>query len=207
MLIKKIIVFIFLASSCIYGNNPMPEATTNENIYQFYQIFLSAYFIMMLVSMFKGYGVKRTMVIFRDYNDLGLTFLIAAAPILIYTLFTSFGGYPQLGALLAIAVSLILFVILVKNSYIDNNNSITYTSMAILTKIPLGVIWILNLISVLNPSGKTGRERRKNRGSALVFLTLLTPIISMLVVEKKGSFFNPIDWVKGRQIGNVRNHL
>jgi len=175
--------------------------------YQAYQIFLISYFVMMIVTIFKGYGENRTIIIFRDYNDLGLTFLIPVSFVLIYILFTSLGGDPRWGGMLGIIVALILFLILIRNSYIDNNRSLLYTSLAILTKMPLGIIWIVNLVSILNPSGKTGMERRKNRGSALVILTLLTPIVAMLVVEKKGSFFNPKDWIRGKQIGSVKNHL
>ena len=190
-----------------YSDTIPVEANVGQTGYQTYQIFLIAYFVMMIVTMFKGYGENRTIVIFRDYNDLGLTFLIPVSFALIYILFTSLGGNPKWGGILATIVALILFLILIRNSYIDNDRSLLYASTAILTKMPLGIIWIVNLISILNPSGKTATERRKDRGSALVILALLTPIITMLVVEKKGSFFNPRDWVKGRRIGSIRNHL
>jgi len=60
---------------------------------------------------------------------------------------------------------------------------------------------------MLNPTGKTATKRRKNRGMALVIMALITPIIGMLVVNKEGSIFNPRDWVKGRQIGSIRDHI
>jgi hypothetical protein len=60
---------------------------------------------------------------------------------------------------------------------------------------------------MLNPSGKTAKQRRKNRASALMLMAILTPIISMLIVEKKGSLFNPRDWIKGRRIGSIRKYL
>ncbi len=156
-----------LISSFIYGND---LSMTNENntTYLFYQTVLVTYFAMMIITIFKGYGENRIIIIFKDYNDLGLTFLMLAAPILIYILFTSVAGASQLAILLAVGVALILLRILIKNSYIDNNNSIPHTLMAVFTKIPLGIIWILNLISVLNPSGKTMLERRNSRGGALV---------------------------------------
>ena len=208
---KKITVYIFLFSIAImtfgYSDSMPAVENSGQTGYQTYQIFLIAYFVMMIVTMFKGYGENRTIIIFKDYNDLGLTFLIPASFVLIYILFTSLGGNPQWGVILAAIVAIILFFILIKNSYIDNNRSLLHTSLAILTKMPLGIIWIINLISILNPSGKTAMKRRKNRGSALVILALLTPIVTMLVVEKQGSFFNPRDWVRGRRIGSIRNHL
>ena len=172
-----------------------------------YQVFLLIYFIMMIITMFKGYGENRSVVIFRDYNDLGLTFLIPASFVLIYYLFMIFGGNPVWGAGLALVVALSLFAILVKNTYEDNNKAMLPTVLSLMTKIPLGIIWILSFITMLNPSGKTAKERRKNRGTALVIMAILTPILGMLVVEKQGSMFNPRDWIKGRRIGGIRNHL
>lgn len=208
---KGIVSHIFLLSMLLmtwaYPDTISVKENSGQMGYQAYQIFLISYFVMMIVTIFKGYGENRIIIIFRDYNDLGLTFLIPVSFVLIYILFTSLGGDPRWGGMLGIIVALILFLILIRNSYIDNNRSLLYTSLAILTKMPLGIIWIVNLVSILNPSGKTAMERRKNRGSALVILTLLTPIVAMLVVEKKGSFFNPKDWIRGKQIGSVKNHL
>jgi len=180
------------------------NVTSNGNGYQ---IFLLAYFIMMIITIFKGYGENRSVVIFRDYNDLGLTFLIPTSFVLIYYLFMMFGGNSVWGAGLALVIAVSLFVLLVKNTYEDNNKQMLATILSILTKVPLGIIWIVSFITMLNPGGKTAKERRKNRGTALVIMAILTPIISMLVVEKEGSLFNPSDWIKGKRIGSVRNHL
>jgi len=79
--------------------------------------------------------------------------------------------------------------------------------MSLMTKVPLGIIWILNFITMLNPGGKTAVQRRKNRGTALVILAFLTPIIGMLVANKEGSLFNPKDWIKGKRIGEIRNYI
>jgi hypothetical protein len=38
-------------------------------------------------------------------------------------------------------------------------------------------------------------------------MAILTPIIGMLVVKREGSMFNPKEWIKGRRIGGIRNHL
>lgn len=172
-----------------------------------WQLFLLVYFIVMIVTMFKGYGENRTVIIFRDYNDLGLTFLIPASFVLIFYLFMMLGGNPTWGGGLAFIVSASLFVILAKNTYADNNQNMLPTVLSIMTKVPLGIIWIISFVTMLNPSGKTAKQRRENRGIALIIMGILTPIIGLLVVNKEGSMFNPRDWIKGRRIGSIRNHL
>lgn len=179
------------------------ETNSGEN----YQVFLLIYFIIMIVTMFKGYGENSTVVIFRDYNDLGLTFLIPVSFFLIFYLFMMLGGNPAWGGVLAFIVSLSLLGLLLKNTYEDNNNNILPTILSFMTKVPLGIIWIISFMTMLNPSSKTAKERRKSRGSALVIMGLLTPIIAMLVVKKEGSLFNPRDWIKGKRIGSIRNNL
>ena len=109
-------IYVFLFSILIttfgYPDALSTEINSGQTGYQVYQIFLIAYFIMMIVTMFKGYGEDRTITIFRDYNDLGLTFLIPASFVLIYILFASVGGNPKWDIALAVIVALILFLIL-----------------------------------------------------------------------------------------------
>ncbi len=185
----------------------VPYSTSTGATRDAWQVFLLTYFIIMIVTMFKGYGENRTVVIFRDYNDLGLTFLIPASFVLIYYLFTMVGGNPTWGVGLALVVSLVLFAMLAKSTYEDNHRALVPTILSIMTKVPLGIIWIISFITMLNPGGKTAAERRKNRGTALVIMGILTPIIGMLVVNKEGNLFNPRDWIKGRRIGSIRKHL
>jgi hypothetical protein len=72
----------------------------------------------------------------------------------------------------------------------------------------LAIIWILNILTLLNPGDKNAGQRSQNRGVALIILTILTPIIAMLVVDKQGSTFNPKNWLKGRRgVVGIRNHL
>jgi hypothetical protein len=204
---KKIIAVFMgmvLSTSLLYSNQ---QATFLESSNNEYQIFLLGYFMLMIITMFKGYGDKRTVIIFRDYNDLGLTFLIPASVYLVFILFTSFGGNQKLALLLAFGVGFVLFGILAKNTYIDNNRSMLRAILVIMTKMPLGILWFLNFITMLNPSGKTATQRRKNRGAALIILAILTPLIGVLVVNKEGSLFNPKDWIRGKRIGNMRDHL
>lgn len=99
------------------------------------------------------------------------------------------------------------FICFFRTDYVDNNCHLFKTILSLFTKFPLAIIWVLNMLSVLSPGGRTAAERRRNRGSSLIILTILTPIMSALVVEREGSLFNPVSWFRGRRIGSVRNNL
>ncbi len=173
----------------------------------FYNIFLIAFLLIVIFGIVKGYGENRTIIVFRDYDDLGLTFLIPASFFLITYIFTILGGNVNIGIGLSSIVAVCLLYLLIKNTYNDNSKNIPKTALVLITKIPLSIIWILNLMEVINPSGK-GTQRSKNRGQSLIILTILTPIIGMLVVDKSGSYFNPKSWITGRRVGStIRNNL
>jgi preprotein translocase subunit SecY len=108
---------------------------------------------------------------------------------------------------LAIIVAFILFCIMVKNTYIDNDRVIWKVLMALMTKLPLAFLWVINLISLIKPSGQTARQRRESRANALLILAIITPIIGLLVADKSGALFNPKQWIKGKRIGSIRNHI
>ncbi len=173
----------------------------------FYSLGLAAAFIVIITGIFMGAGKNRSLIVFRDYDDLGLTFLIPVSFILITLLFANAGGHQGIGILLASGVAAILFVKLAINTYLDNGRSILKALLALIVKVPLSWIWMLNLLQLLNPQG-TGNTRRKNRAQALIILTLLTPIIGLVIADKSGSFFNPRGWLRGRRgVSTVRNHL
>lgn len=199
------ILFFLLLNIFMYADDSITNTSLDNS--NSYQGFLLIYFIVMIVTIFMGYGESRKVVIFRDYDDVGLTFLIPVSFILISYLFSAFGGNPKLGIWLASSVAIILFAISIQNTYFDNNKSFLYTTLSIVTKVPLGVIWIVGLISILNPVGKTAAQKRKNRNLSIVLLTLLTPIIGMLVAEKQGSLLNPKDWIKSRRTSALRDYL
>jgi len=175
----------------------------------YYNIGLVIGFAVVIAGIVMGWGENRKIVVFRDYNDLGLTFLIPAAFVVINLLFTQFfRGDARVGLAVAGIVSTGLTLLLLYNTFKDNQGHLLKTLLAFLTKLPLGIIWVLNLFNLLNPQGKTGRQRAQNRGIAMIILTVLTPIIAMLVVDREGSVFNPKNWLKGRRgVGGIRNHL
>tara|TARA_R110001583_G_scaffold768_3_gene7144 strand:+ start:2897 stop:3427 length:531 start_codon:yes stop_codon:yes gene_type:complete len=173
-----------------------------------HSLVLAGLFVVIIIGIFKGFGENRTITIYKNYDDLGLTFLIPASFVLIMLVFTNLGGSVLIAGIIASVTSLCLLIVLVKNTYLDNGKNFPNTALALITKLPLAVIWILALTQALNPSGKTGGQRRQNRGQALIVLTLLTPIIGGLVADKSGNIFNPRNWIKGRRVGSgIRNNL
>ena len=205
---KKVIFWAFAPFLLLTQLFAESSADTGySSAYQGYQIFLVLYFILMIYTVWRGAGENRTLIIFKDYNDLGLTFMIPAVAILIYIVFTAVGGDPRLAVALSAVLSIILFVILVRNTYIINERKLSRTILSLLTKIPLSLIWIISFVTMLKPSGATAAERRSSRGTAMIVLFFLTPIIGLVVAEKEGSLFNPKSWIRGRRVGGLRNHL
>lgn len=173
-----------------------------------YQIGAVTALAIVITGIYKGFGENRTVVVFRDYDDLGLTFLVPVAFFLCWIILTNIGVDPRLAGGFAGLVALWLTVILARNTYADNGRHAGKTALALFTKLPLAFVWVFNLIQALNPGGRTASQRAQSRGSALVILTLLTPILACLVVDKSGSFFNPKQWISGRRVGSgIRSNL
>lgn len=178
-----------------------------DELMDLHSILLGLFLVTVIYGVVKGYGEDREIIVFRNYDDLGLTFLIPASFFLIQYIFASLGGNTAIATIIASGVSLWLLAKLIKNTYEDNGQDMKKFLLALITKLPLGIIWVFNLVQTINPSGK-GHQRARNRGRALVILAFLTPIIGLLVVDKSGSFFNPKQWIRGRRVGaGVRNHL
>ncbi|HEO98596.1 MAG TPA: hypothetical protein ENO02_04770 [Epsilonproteobacteria bacterium] len=171
------------------------------------QAMVYGFFGLIVITMFMGVGENRKIVIFQDYDDVGLTFLIPVSFVLIMMIAPSVGGEPKYAGIFALIVSGGLFLLLIRNTYMYNNGSIPYTIMALITKIPLGLLWVWLLIGVTNPSGKTAENRRKNRAQALLLFTLITPLILLFIADKTGNRFNPKDWLRYKRVGSIKNHL
>lgn len=163
-----------------------------------FTLLLIVFGAVILFGIFKGYGDNRSIVVFRDYNDLGLTFLVPSLFLLTTYLLSTYQVDINVTFFISALVSLWPLIKLVQNTYADNGHNLFKTTLALVTKIPLGVFWILNLVQIFNPKG-TGKEKNLSRGKAFIILAVLTPIIHMLVVDKSGSFFNPKTWVKSNK--------
>lgn len=82
----------------------------------FFDCVLAAYFVLVIYGIFKGAGDNRSIIIFKDYDDLGLTFLIPAS----YALITSIGGGQLIANILGAGAALTLLLKLSKNTYSNN---------------------------------------------------------------------------------------
>ena len=173
-----------------------------------YEFFVIGLIVLVIVGTFLGAGENRKIIVFNDYDDLGLSFLVSASYFIIYYLFLFIGLNPIYGMYLGLTVSCILLFFLIYRTFNINNRNFLKTFLALITKLPLATIWLLSLLAVLDPSGKKASKRRQNRAIGLVLLTLLTPVIGFVVVNKDGSRFNPASWIRGRRVGSrIRSHL
>ena len=84
-------------------------------------------------------GFTKTIVVYRDYADLTLVFMLVLAPLGVYGLIGDKVENDIIRIVLLIIEIIIILLILIK-TYIDNHN-IFKTILAFITKIPLGVIF------------------------------------------------------------------
>jgi len=205
-IISSLLAFL-VSTSFVFAGNSIASVSPDSTLYDNYQYFLFGYGLLIIVTIFKGAGENRSVIIFKDYNDLGLTFLMPASAFLIFTIFTLLGGKYEYALILSAGVFFVLLLMLVRNTYIINDKKIFKTILSLLTKIPLSLIWLMSFFTMLKPSGQTAAQRRSQRGGAMIILAILTPIIGLVVAEKEGSIFNPRQWIRGRRVGGMRNHL
>lgn len=139
-------------------------------------------------------GLKERMVIFRNYDDLGLVFLVVA-PLCI-------GFITQIPWILipAIVIGAGLCVWLTWRTWQDNG-SVWKVLIALPTKLVLSVLFIAFVWELLSPSGKTQMARAKQRGTAAAILAVITPVIYRLVRDKVGV------WVPRDVLKNTRRGL
>lgn len=134
----------------------------------------------LLLGVVLGCGSRRKIVVFSNYDDLGLTFLIPVSVIAIAYLFMLCGGTQNVGAAVGGVVGFAVLVKVFINAYLANGRRLPHTLLAVVTKLPLSVIWVLGLIQVVSPSGNTQRQRSSNRQTGLLMLLVVTPIIGLL---------------------------
>lgn len=161
------------------------EATANTWLNSIFNVYtLIALIVIIVVGIFLGFKQKIT--VFRDYNDLGLVFLLGLSSFIFFYIFSLLPeDQKNVGIAFILIVELLLFLWIVVRTYQDNQN-IFYTLLALITKIPLSILFIFNFLSFVAPNGKTMGKRADVRYSSFAFLLLLTPIILGLVKNKEG---------------------
>ena len=145
---------------------------------------------------------KGNVIVFIDFDDLALCFGTFVVPIIIAIVGMYLGL--QVGGLAVAALVFVgMLVYLVKQTYYSNGNSIKRTFISILTKVPLGLLWVGMFYQMLVPSGNSRSQRTQSRGRAVFILTFLTPIILMVVNEKTSRLFNPASFLQGRRFSGA----
>jgi len=128
-------------------------------------------------------GFTKTITVYRDFADLTKVFMLVLAPIgLFYILSDKIDNRILRNIFIGIEGLLLLWIIV--TTFIDNRN-IFKTLMALITKIPLGVIFAIYLVNLISPSGK---NRRQSRGIAGIVMIFLAPILFGLVKNRVWSF-------------------
>jgi len=121
-------------------------------------------------------GFTKTITVYRDFADLTKVFMLVLAPIgLFYILGDKIDNRILQNIFFGIEGLLLVWIIV--TTFIDNRN-IFKTLLALITKIPLGVIFAIYLVNLISPSGK---NRRQSRGISGIVMLFLGPILFGLV--------------------------
>ena len=133
-------------------------------------------------------GFTKTITVYRDLADLTKVFMLVLAPIgLFYLLGDKIDNKILRNSLIGIESLLLVWIIV--TTYLDNRN-IFKTLLALITKIPLGVIFAIYLINLISPGGSKRGQRRQSRGIAAIILLFLGPILFGLVRNRVWSAKN-----------------
>ena len=124
-------------------------------------------------------GFTKTITVYRDFADLTKVFMLVLAPLgIFYILGDKIENRILQNIFFGIEGLLLLWIIV--TTFIDNRN-IFKTLLALITKIPLGVIFAIYLVNLISPSGK---NRRQSRGIAGIVMIFLAPILFGLVKNR-----------------------
>lgn len=166
-----------------------------------WQALAAVWLVAVLIGVVVGW--RRGITVFRNFNDLALVFFAGAsalAAFFVVVLSTGEGWVRPavLGVLLLTAVGCL--IVTAVRTWIDNRNPFWFV-IALVTKLSLAALFLIHLVELISPAGKTGVQRAKRRASALGWLVLLTPVILKLVRDHEGiwtprSVFN--QYQKGR---------
>ena len=126
-------------------------------------------------------GVKQRITVFRNYNDLGLAFLVTLSPVALFYIFSFVtGGLDTLATYVIIGIEALLLGWIVIRTFQDND-SLVLALVAFVTKISLSFLFIINFLNFVAPKGETMAKRASVRHIALTFLLIVTPIVFTLV--------------------------
>lgn len=150
-----------------------------------------------LITYFKGKDGNRSIVVYEDWNDVGLSFFSIVFPIFGIIIMMNI----QLMSPYALQVGLILMIILLGklavNTYKSNGGNMIFFLMAYITKIFFGLTLFAQIMNVISPDKDENGE--SNFWSSILILIFVIPMVNNLVVHKnQGSKINPFAWITKR---------
>jgi hypothetical protein len=119
--------------------------------------------------------------------------------VLIYVFSLVKENQKHIGILFIIAIEAALVIWILIRTLQDNRNPIK-TVIALISKLSLSVLFIINFLNFVAPEGKTMAKRASKRHIALAFFVVLAPLVFALVKNKEG-LFNPQKSLRYRGIG------
>ncbi len=122
-------------------------------------------------------GVTDKAVFYMDKEDLLLSF--APYPMFIITALLSMYTWEWVGYVGWIATTIVVVMVFYR-SFTYNNSFIKSISTAV-AKLLLSLVYVINIMETLMPSGKNVSEKRFKRSTAFVWLVFLTPLLSRLI--------------------------
>lgn len=150
-----------------------------------------------VVTYFKGKDGNRTIVVYEDWNDVGLSFFSIVFPMFVMAILLHSGSLSQYAMQIGLLLMLVLLGKLAVHTYKSNNGNIPFFLMAYITKIFLGMTLFTQIMNVISPS--KDEHGNSNFWSAVLILLIVIPMVNNLVVNKnQGSKINPFAWVSER---------
>lgn len=83
-----------------------------------YQAIMGSLLVVVIIGVFQGFGENRKIIIYSNYDDLGLTFLVPASFALIMYIAISLGLNPMISLIIGSTVSIIIALKVIVNTYV-----------------------------------------------------------------------------------------
>lgn len=184
-------------------SNASSYSTPENSNSNFGTALLIAWFFVVAIGASAGW--RKSITVFRNYDDLALVFFLGLDVIAAFFLLWAFGqenhGFSAAVAIIGLLGFIGLSIIIVVRTWIDNP-SILWFPIALITKISLAALFLINLFGLVKPGGKTQVQRSKSRADALGWLLIITPIIVRLVRNNEG-LWAPKDVMNKYQRGKL----
>ena len=147
-----------------------------------------------LITYFKANDEYRRIIVYEDWNDVGLSFFSIIFPLFIFLIMLHNNISTKYAFVICSMIMIILLLKLARSTYESNNKNIIYFIMAFITKIFFGITLFLQILNVISPS--EDEDGNSNFWSSVLILVIIIPMVNNLIVNKnKGSKINPLKWI------------